>query len=175
MCGMNHNTSTVVLPFGPREARMQRRSNQSDTRLRFCKTRMEQKSRSAWGGQQRRLIRWISSWLSTLCDGGGDKCKQVASPGPPPLRSRKYHQGAEGSSQGYHEKVQDNSFQEKRQKNKIKKRYSTCILFLYSRKNTGWIIEVVFICQAKILKAFKKWVVFWHTWQTTVCKRNKGW
>lgn len=94
MCGMNHSTIRGGLTLRSPEARMKRRSNQSDTRLRVCKTRMEQNTRSACGGQQSRLIRWISSWPLTLSDGGGDTYKQVASPGPPPLRSRKYHQGA---------------------------------------------------------------------------------
>lgn len=94
MCGMNHSTIRGGITLRSPEARMKRRSNQSNTRLRVCKTRMKQNTRTACGGQQSRLIRWISSWPLTLSDGGGDTYKQVASPGPPPLRSRKYHQGA---------------------------------------------------------------------------------
>lgn len=67
----------------------------------------------------------------------------------PLLGSRKYHQGAASSGQGCFGKIQDSSFQGKRQK---KKDNTYILLYIHGKMSDKYridVTEMVFICQAK--------------------------
>lgn len=143
---VNHNTSGG-LTLGTPEARIKRRSNQSDARFDSAKTRwnttLDQRAVdgkvASFGGGAVGLnaFRWRRGYTQP---------SSLASPGPPPLRSRKFHPGAEvrGTSGSY-----NTAPPEKTRNNNNKKEMLNIHFFIPTQKYRKSIIEKVFISQTK--------------------------